>query len=572
VKATERRRRLLTRALPIVLVGVAAFVVGAIAGKPASELAAARHFATAWQRGNLVAMHKQLSDDAAKRHPLAPFERAYDDAERTATIASLTSGSVTAAKTPDGTDAAAFTVTLRTHAFGRLEGRMVLPLDGGKVAWNPTLVFPGLKPGERLQRRTRIPSRASILASNGAPLAEGSASARTSPLGASATAVVGTVGPPRGKLIAEQKRLGFPAHAPTGTSGLELAFNRRLEGNAGGQLLAVGRSAPRVLASTEPTPGRPVHTTIKPSLQQAAVTDLGGTYGGVAVLDARDGSVLALAGIAFNGPQPPGSTFKLVTTTAALDAGIVKPSDQFPIETHTVVGGRSVANAHDEACGGSFVQAFAQSCNSVFVPLGPKVGSDRLVGTAERYGFNEPPSLYDDAALAAVDPPSSTIPKHIPTAIDLGVSAIGQGKVLATPLEMAAVAQAIANGGVREPNSIVSDQGLGPSQKPVRVTSAKTAATLKTLMLGVVRFGTGTAASLPGVQVAGKTGTAELGPLPSSGAGNQSQRVDAWFTSFAPASAPKLVVAVMIVNANGDGGTVAAPIAREILATGLGVG
>jgi cell division protein FtsI/penicillin-binding protein 2 len=261
-----------------------------------------------------------------------------------------------------------------------------------------------------------------------------------------------------------------------------------------------------------------------------------------------------------------------VTTTAALDAGVVKPSDRFPIETHTVVGGREVANAHDEACGGSFVQAFAQSCNSVFVPLGPKVGSDRLVRTSEKYGFNSPPSLYDDPALAAVDPPSSTIPKRIPTAIDLGVSAIGQGKVLATPLEMAAVAQAIANGGVREPNSIVRGPGLVPSQKPVRVTSAKTAATLKTLMLGVVRFGTGTAASLPGIQVAGKTGTAELGPLPSSGAGSESQRVDAWFTSFAPASAPKLVVAVMIVNANGDGGTVAAPIAREILATGLGVG
>jgi peptidoglycan glycosyltransferase len=137
---------------------------------------------------------------------------------------------------------------------------------------------------------------------------------------------------------------------------------------------------------------------------------------------------------------------------------------------------------------------------------------------------------------------------------------------------MAAVAQTIANSGLREPNSIVSDQGLGPSQKPVRVTSAKTAATLKTLMLGVVRFGTGTAASLPGVQVAGKTGTAELGPTPTSGAGSESQRVDAWFTSFAPASAPKLVVAVMIANANGDGGTVAAPIAREVLATGLGVG
>src|SRR5204862_7524875 len=128
--------------------------------------------------------------------------------------------------------------------------------------------------------------------------------------------------------------------------------------------------------------------------------------------------------------------------------------------------------------------------------------------------------------------------------VDLGVSAIGQGQVLATPLEMASVAQTIANGGTRDPNAIVSDPTLAPSQKPVRVTSSKTAATLQRLMLGVVRFGTGTAAAIPGVEVAGKTGTAELGPV--AGAKNpEQQRVDAWFTAFAPAPSPKLVVAVM---------------------------
>ena len=101
------------------------------------------------------------------------------------------------------------------------------------------------------------------------------------------------------------------------------------------------------------------------------------------MLDARDGSVLALAGIAFSGPQPPGSTFKVITSTAALKAGVVKLTDQFPIQTSTVVGGREVANAHNEACGGSFVEAFAKSCNSVFAPLGPKIGSERLVAEAE---------------------------------------------------------------------------------------------------------------------------------------------------------------------------------------------
>ena len=171
--------------------------------------------------------------------------------------------------------------------------------------------------------------------------------------------------------------------------------------------------------------------------------------------------------------------------------------------------------------------------------------------------------------------PASTIPRQIPTDLDLGVSAIGQGKVLATPLEMASVAQAIANHGIREPTALVRDRTLRPQQKPVRVTSAKTAATLRSLMIGVVTSGTGTAAAIPGVTVAGKTGTAELGPatfVPGTDPGAVKQLVDAWFTCFAPASDPKLVVAVMVVNAAGAGGTVAAPIARAVLASGLGLG
>src|SRR5262249_19189972 len=124
---------------------------------------------------------------------------------------------------------------------------------------------------------------------------------------------------------------------------------------------------------------------------------------------------------------------------------------------------------------------------------------------------------------------------------------------------------------VREPNAMVTDKGLEPSQKPTKVTPPETARTLKSLMLGVVHFGTGTAAQIPGIEVAGKTGTAELGPAPGS-TNLQNQRIDAWFTAFAPASNPKLAVAAMVVNANGDGGTVAAPIVRQVLASGLGSG
>jgi cell division protein FtsI/penicillin-binding protein 2 len=252
----------------------------------------------------------------------------------------------------------------------------------------------------------------------------------------------------------------------------------------------------------------------------------------------------------------------------------VKLSDQFPIQTSTVVGGREVANAHNEACGGSFAEAFAESCNSVFVPLGPKVGSERLVDTAERYGFNSSPTLLDDRYLRVLNPPQSTIPPSIPDDLELGVTAIGQGQVLATPLEMAAVAQTIANGGTRSPNAMVRDRGLQPIATPVRVTPQGTAATLRELMVRAVSGGTGTAAALPGIQVAGKTGTAELGPKAlepgaAQSAAAEAQKVDAWFTAFAPANRPKLAAAAMVVNADGDGGTVAAPIVREVLAAGL---
>jgi cell division protein FtsI/penicillin-binding protein 2 len=182
--------------------------------------------------------------------------------------------------------------------------------------------------------------------------------------------------------------------------------------------------------------------------------------------------------------------------------------------------------------------------------------------------------MLDDRATAALDPPASTLPKTLDTDIEAGESAIGQGEVLATPLEMASVAQTIANDGVRLPTPIARGDELAPDAKPVKVTSPKTAATVHRLMERVVNEGTGIAAALPGIQVAGKTGTAELASTVAGSAGGAEaeHETDAWFTSFAPSSDPQLVVAVMIIQSTGDGGTVAAPIAQQILATGLGVG
>lgn len=574
--AAERRRRLVTRTLPIAAVAVSAFVAGMVTGTDRSQLNSARAFLAAWQNGDYEAMHSELSADSGATYPTDAFTSDYEAAARTATINGITYGEVRRGHDASGGDAAIAPLTIKTNAFGTLQGTIVLPLSGKSIEWDPTLVFPGLTTGDKLVRRTRVPTRAPILARDGTPLAEGPASARSSPLRSAAQTIAGVTGSPRGDRRSQLQALGFPAGTSTGTSGLELAFNDRLAGKPGGQLLIQGSSgATHLLAQTQPAPGKPVHTTIDADLQSTAVADLGSTYGGIAVLDAQTGEVRAVAGLGFSAPQPPGSTFKLITTTAALDAGAVKTTDTFAYQSGAIVDGREVSNANGEVCGGTFVQAFADSCNSVFVPLGPKVGSDRLVGTAEKYGFNSAPPLYDTPALQAVDLPASTLPHQIDSDLDLGVTAIGQGRVLATPLEMASVAQTIANGGIREPTRLVSDKSLRSKVKPVKVTSKATAEVMRNLMIGVVTSGTGTAAAIPGVTVAGKTGTAELGPAVTAvgvDPGDVPQKVDAWFTCFAPASDPKLVVAVMVVDANGAGGSVAAPIARAVLASGLGVG
>jgi penicillin-binding protein A len=574
-REAERRRKLVTRALPISILAGLAFVGGLIVGGD-DELDAAARFAGAWERDDFEAMYDELAPDAASETSPKAFATAYEQAERTATIATVSTGELQAGQTPDGRDAAIVPVDLQTHAFGSQRGEIAFPLEDGLVDWEPQLVYPGLADGETLDRRTRAPKRAPILASDGTPLATGPAAARSSPLGLSAAAVAGSVDSPKKSQERALDAEGFPPGTLTGTSGLELAFNDRLDGHPGGQLLAASADAGRrELASSEPSPGEAVRTTIDPTLQRAAVTALGDLFGGVAVLDARDGSVLGLAGVAFSAPQPPGSTFKVITTTAALDAGVVKLSDTFPVETAAVIDGREVANAHEESCGGTFVESFAHSCNSVFAPLGVEVGADRLIAAAEKFGFNSQPALYNAEATAAVDPPESTIPKSMDSDLEVGVSAIGQGEVLATPLLLASAAQTIAAGGLRSPTSIARGPGLRPDAEPVRVTSEETAKLMTQLMISVVTQGTGTAADLPGVQVAGKTGTAELGPKALEpgqevGAGEApEQELDAWFTAFAPATEPRLAAAAMVVNADGDGGTVAAPIVREVLAAGL---
>jgi cell division protein FtsI/penicillin-binding protein 2 len=407
-----------------------------------------------------------------------------------------------------------------------------------------------------------MPPRAALEARDGTPIAQGEA--RLSEIGPIAAEIAGRLGPAPPEREAELARRGVPEGTPVGLTGLERAFDERLAGTPGGTL----KAGARVLARSRPRPGSSVRTTIDPELQEAAVIALAGRFGGIAVMRPSDGEVLALAGVAYSAPQPPGSVFKIVTLAGLLDAGVVKRRAKFPVETFTTLEGVKLENANGEACGGSLSNSFAHSCNSVFAPLGAKLGAERLVATAERFGFNEAPGIAGAAR--------STIPAagEIGDDLAVGSTAIGQGKVLTTPLLMAEIASTIAERGRRPRPTLLKGAGGVAG----RATSPETARFIGRAMRSVVTDGTGVGAAVPGVRVAGKTGTAELrdtvseDPVPPEpGAPLPEEDItdtDAWFAAYAPMKEPRVAVSVLLVG-QGAGGATAAPAAKVVLEAAL---
>ena len=566
--SASRRRRLLIRAVPLGVVSAAAFAVGVIAATGSDESETVVRFGSAWEEADLQAMYAELTPSAQDAYDFKAFEAAYDKAAKTATAVGVAAGEPRGPLDQDGGEVFALPVAIATKSFGTVNGEIGMPVSKDAIDWSPDLVFPGLTEGAKLKSSTEIGERAPILAADRSPIAEGPAGARTT--NGAGGIIAGDVGEPEGERAAQMKAEAFPKGALAGTTGLELAFDSVLAGTPGGKLIAAGPDGKNVIAQSKPVAGKPVRTTIDPDLQEATVSALGDTFGGAALLNAKNGDVLALAGLGFSAPQPPGSTFKVITAAGALEAGITKLGAEFPVVTSATVGGREVSNAHDELCGGTLTESFAESCNSVFAPLGEQLGGKKLVETAEAFGFNSPPRLYNEDSLALVDPASSTLPADLSDA-EAGVSAIGQGEVLASPLEMASVSQAISNGGMRSPTSLVRDPALAGDYPDVEATTPEVADEVKQMMIQVVKAGTGTAASVPGVTVAGKTGTAELGTISEDqvGAEDPELDVDAWFTAFAPAEKPKYAVAVLVIKADGDGGVIAAPIAQQILSAAL---
>ena len=508
-----------------VLVVVAAVVGGLFvwrsgASGDGGRRAAAERFLMGWTRRDWAAMWQALTPSARAAYPEARFAAAYRSADRAAGVRWVRVGKL--GGDHDGEISVA--VWVGTAEFGTLRGTIVLPVSGTGndvgVAWDPSLRLPGLRRREPVHTRSGPrPRRGAILAADGTPL-------DATALGAS---IAGQIAPR--------------------PSGLERIYDRRLSGRPSAELLF----GARVVARAPMVPGRSLPTTISPRLMTAAASALGQQLGGVAVIRPRDGAVQALAGLAVSAPQPPGSTFKIITVSAALQNGIATPSSTYPIRTSATLSGVELRNAGGEACGGSLTEAFTVSCNSVFAPLGAKLGGRRLVGMARAFGFDQQPNI------PAAKPSTISSPSQLRDDLAVGAAAIGQDRDLATPLQMASVGATIALDGRRVQPRITTIDPVISKQ----VLTTKVAHQVRSMMIQVVRSGTGTAAAIPGVQVAGKTGTAELRPNSTN-----PKDSDAWFVAFAPAQHPKVAVAVMLVGA-GFGGTAAAPIARQVLQAAL---
>ena len=322
--------------------------------------------------------------------------------------------------------------------------------------------------------------------------------------------------------------------------------------------------------------------TLKPALQEEAERLLAGKRGAIVALDPRTGAVLAMVSAptfdpnsldevdgdagtngalvnrALAGRYPPGSTFKIITAAAALDAGIAESESEYDGPASLPVHGSSVTNYGAISAGRlSVKEAFAKSTNTIFAQLGLELGADRLRQAAQDFGFGATVPFDLPVSESVLAPPEKMDP------VMTAWSAIGQGETLATPLQMALTAAAIGhNGLMMEPyliESVRDYQGaLRFERKPRtwrRPAAEETAALVKEMMVETVAGGTGRAAGLAKIEVGGKTGTAEVGGIKDP---------HAWFVVFAPATDPQVAVAIVVENA-GTGGSAAAPIAGELM-------
>jgi peptidoglycan glycosyltransferase len=338
--------------------------------------------------------------------------------------------------------------------------------------------------------------------------------------------------------------------------------------------------------------GDDLYTALDPEGQRTAIAALAGRRGSIVAMEPESGRVRVMVSVpgfdpnqvprqfrqlnsseqsplfnrATQGRYPPGSTMKVVTAAAALDSGRFTGGSVLDGRSPQTIGGVPLSNFGGESYGSvSLTEALTNSVNTVWAQVGQRLGKERYYDYMERFGFNtEPPIDYPANQLtpSGVFGRRGLLDEDDP--VDIGRVAIGQERLQVTPLQMATVAATVANGGSRmEPRigeRVVARDGRLEerirSAEARQVISAEAADQLKGMMAQVVKEGSGTAAALEGVSVAGKTGTAEV----DGGAANQ-----AWFIGFAPLDNPKLAVAVTVERTQGQGGTDAAPLAKRVL-------
>jgi penicillin-binding protein A len=403
--------------------------------------------------------------------------------------------------------------------------------------------------------------------------------------------------------VRQYPRAGQFAH-PIGYSFIENG-RRSLELSRNDELVGEENEFESILSGLEDraTEGRDVVTNLDVAGTEAAVAGLAGRKGSVVAIEPQTGKVRVMVSIPEYDPNqipdafrsinrnpdqpllnrstqelyPPGSTFKVVTAAAALDTGRVRPDSVIDGSSPKTISGVPLENSGGQSFGPiSFTDALTNSVNTVFAQVGEDVGRETLVEYMRRFGFYEDPELdYPDFQMI----PSGILNgdgDFVDDGFDVGRVAIGQGglegEIRSSPMQMALVAAAIANDGklmrpqltdrIVRKDGRVSERIRADLQS--QVMKPETAEQLTDMMSRVVEEGTGTAAALSGIPVAGKTGTAEVGEF--------REFTQPWFICFAPVEDPQLAVAVTLERqpAGSQGGTVAAPIAKNVLEAVLG--
>jgi peptidoglycan glycosyltransferase len=374
-----------------------------------------------------------------------------------------------------------------------------------------------------------------------------------------------------------------------GRAGLERYYDDDLSGRKG----ELGSLIDRL--SGDEQDGDNLVTALDPGAQRVALQQLNGRKGAVVALDPRTGAIRVMASVPGYDPNtvkdqrefsqlnrdkdapllnrntqagyPPGSTFKVVTAIAAIDSGRYTPDSRINGRNGKRISGVPLNNDAGESFGDiTLTEALTHSVNTVFGEVGEKIGKATMKKYMDRLGFGRPVEvdLPRDERAASGERQRGHIIPATNGAVDVGRMAIGQDKLTVTPLQMAMVAASVANGGkLMKPHlgdRIVDRDGrtvdrIEPEQMS-EVMSPETATQVGAMMDQVVKEGTGTAAALEGIDVAGKTGTAEV----DHGCPNQ-----LWFIAFAPAQDPRVAIAVTVECGTGFGGTVAAPIAKAVM-------